>query len=177
VVVKADSSTLHSAAVAPAPAPGLADDALAASAVIGDTSSGSGVYFRMYTNYGFFIDRSEVRIFEQGRSLQSEPIAVVEVGEDGSAQWLPDAELVSTPMRELSFVLRAYDTEGRFDETAPQALWLVPAGAASTDIAVSLRYHSGAMVPKSDGFQPSWIADTSSSVPGRAADEPGARLS
>jgi hypothetical protein len=130
VVVEAGSSAPLSAVVTPAPGP--ADDALAEPAFIGDTSSGSGVYFRMYTNYGFFIDRSEVRIFEQGRSLQSEPIAVVEVGEDGNAQWLPDAELVSTPMRELSFVLRAYDTEGRFDETAPQALWLVPAGAAST---------------------------------------------
>jgi uncharacterized repeat protein (TIGR01451 family) len=110
-----------------------ATGASAAAPVVDEASSGSGVQFRMYTNYGHFIERSEVRIFEQGQSVQAEPLAVVEVDEGGAAHWQPDAGLVSTLVRELTFVLRAYDAEGRFDETAPQVLWLVPARAGVQD--------------------------------------------
>jgi hypothetical protein len=127
VAAVADSTPAANAAVEAAEEA----DALATSLVADGASNGTGVQFRMYSNYGHFIERSEVRIFEKGRSLQSEPLAVVEVDEDGAAHWQPDAELASTPMRELSFVLRAYDAEGRFDETAPQRLWLIPAGAAA----------------------------------------------
>ncbi|NQZ98719.1 MAG: OmpA family protein, partial [Myxococcales bacterium] len=96
-----------------------------------NASRGAGVQFRMYTNYGHFIERSEVRIFEQGESLQAEPLAVAEVEANGSAQWQPEAGLAATPVRALMYVLRAYDAEGRFDETAPQALWLVPGEPAA----------------------------------------------
>jgi hypothetical protein len=84
------------------------------------------VRFRMYTNYPAFIERSEVRIFERGQSAQAEPLGVVEVGPDGLAEWRPPAERFAPPVRELQFVLRAYDGEGHFDETAPQPLWLIP---------------------------------------------------
>ena len=36
-----------------------------------------------------------------------------------------DAAALAAPMRELKYVLRAYDKNGKFDETAPQPLWLV----------------------------------------------------
>ncbi|MBW2290274.1 MAG: OmpA family protein, partial [Deltaproteobacteria bacterium] len=134
VAVPAGPSSAVAVVLAPAAGPepdAAADVPLAASPVADGTSSGSGAEFRMYTNYGHFIERSEVRIFEQGQSTQAEPLAVVAVDEHGTARWQPAVELVSTPMRELTFVLRAYDAEGRFDETAPQLLWLVPAGAAA----------------------------------------------
>jgi flagellar motor protein MotB len=91
----------------------------------GGAASGS-VRFRMYSNYAGFIERSEVRIFERGQSVQAEPLGVVAVGPDGLAEWRPPAERFAPPVRELQFVLRAYDGEGRFDQTAPQPLWLVP---------------------------------------------------
>ncbi len=91
------------------------------------------VRFRQYTNYGHFIDRSEVRIFEAGESTRGEPLAVLEVADDGSARWQPEAELFAGPARELRFVLRAYDTEGRFDETGPQPLWLARRSGGDED--------------------------------------------
>ena len=37
----------------------------------------------------------------------------------------PRQSRVAAPMRELKYVLRAYDKDGKFDETNPQPLWLV----------------------------------------------------
>lgn len=85
----------------------------------------SPVSFRAYTNYGYFIDRAEIRVFESGRSLQSEPLAVVPVGEDGVAHWTPPVTEFRAPGFELRYVLRAYGEDGRFDETEPQPLWVV----------------------------------------------------
>jgi flagellar motor protein MotB len=83
------------------------------------------VHFRMYTNYSSFIDRAEVRIFEPGQSLESAPLDVIEIGLEGVAAWAPPAEVLGVQARELSYVLRAYGTDGNFDETRPQPLWLV----------------------------------------------------
>jgi flagellar motor protein MotB len=83
------------------------------------------VRFMMYTNYSHFIDKAEVRIFETGQSLESEPLAVVPVGGNGVASWLPEASWFRAPVFELAYVLRAYGTAGNFDETRPQPLWLV----------------------------------------------------
>jgi flagellar motor protein MotB len=87
--------------------------------------SASPVRFRMYSNYSHFIERAEVRIFERGQSAQAEPRAVIEVGPDGLADWQPLPESFTGPVRQLQYVLRAYDAKGHFDETAPQSLWLV----------------------------------------------------
>ena len=105
------------------------------------TATGVGVDFQMYSNYGHFIERSEVRIFERGQSSKAEPIAVIEVGPLGAARWQPEPEHFASPVRELAFVLRAYDGAGHFDETAPQVLWLVhgtPDGAAGAELAGGL---------------------------------------
>src|SRR5262249_48956515 len=90
-----------------------------------DGVDASVVRFRMYSNYPRFIARSEIRIFEHGQSSQAVPLEVVEVGPEGVAEWRPGSGASATPMRELQYVLRVYDAEGRFDETAPQALWIV----------------------------------------------------
>ncbi len=85
----------------------------------------SPVEFRMYTNYSYFIDRAEVRIFEADVSPESEPLAVVEMPLDGTAQWQPPAAWFLSPTKELSYVLRAYGEDGNFDETVAQPLWVV----------------------------------------------------
>ncbi|MFQ5948507.1 MAG: flagellar motor protein MotB, partial [Acidimicrobiia bacterium] len=49
----------------------------------------------------------------------------IEVGQDGLAEWRPAADELGALVREFEFVLRAYDADGRFDETAPQPLWVL----------------------------------------------------
>jgi flagellar motor protein MotB len=83
------------------------------------------VLFRMYSNYGHFIDRAEVRIFDNEQSPQAEPLGVVAVSPDGLARWRPTEHDFDGPVDELKFVLRAYDGQGRFDETTAQPLWVV----------------------------------------------------
>jgi flagellar motor protein MotB len=85
----------------------------------------SKVQFQMYTNYSYFIDRSEVRVFEAGQSLESEPMDVIEVQPDGAALWQPPAAWFKAPVYELAYVLRAYGDDGNFDETRAQPLWVV----------------------------------------------------
>ncbi len=110
---------------------------------------GRPVRFWMYSNYGHFIERSEVRIFDRGQSLQSEPRAVIEIGPDGLGEWQPNGKRFAAPKHELVFVLRVYGEDGRFDETAPQSLWMIygaPADAmraAADALAVSSESEAG----------------------------------
>jgi len=88
-------------------------------------TAASAVQFRMYTNYSYFIDRAEVRIFENGQSVQAEPIDVIPIDPEGVATWNPYAERLKHDAGQLAFVLRAYGTDGNFDETEAQPLWVV----------------------------------------------------
>lgn len=88
----------------------------------------SPVRFTMYTNYSHFIESAEVRIFEKGQSIEAEPLDVIAVDTDASAVWEPSTYTIEAPLRELSYVLRAYGDDGRFDETAPLPLWVVNQG-------------------------------------------------
>jgi len=85
----------------------------------------SPVNFRMYTNYSHFIERAEVRIFYNGQSAESEPLDVIEIGVDSAGRWEPPVATFEGPVGELAYVLRAYGTDGNFDETQPQPLWVV----------------------------------------------------
>jgi flagellar motor protein MotB len=49
----------------------------------------SVVRFRMYTNYSSFIERAEIRIFEQEQSLQAAPLEIIAVDGAGLASWQP----------------------------------------------------------------------------------------
>lgn len=91
----------------------------------GVEGASASVRFRTYTNYSHWIDHSEVRIFERGQSVDDEPLAVVPVDADGNAEWQPEEGPVGKPVGELVYVLRAYDADGHFDETAPQSLWTI----------------------------------------------------
>ena len=83
------------------------------------------VHFRMYTNYSYFIDRAEIRVFQPGQSLESEPLDVIGIGLEGVAQWQPPPAKIRGPVDELAYVLRVYGEDGNFDETVPQPLWIV----------------------------------------------------
>jgi flagellar motor protein MotB len=92
---------------------------------IWDQDRASPIHFRMYTNYSSFIDRAEIRVFEPGRSPQSEPIDIVPIALEDTATWEPDTSLFSGRHDQLMYVLRAYGTDGNFDETQPQPLWVL----------------------------------------------------
>ena len=96
------------------------------------------VRFRMYANYGHFIDRSEVRVFADGQSVQSTPLAVLEVDRAGLAEWQPTAQRFPGPVRELKYVLRAYDAKGNFDETGAKPLWMVYRAAGAPEATVEV---------------------------------------
>jgi flagellar motor protein MotB len=82
------------------------------------------VHFRLYTNYRSFLERAEVRVFEEAQSVRGTPLAVIEMDPDGMAQWQPDFGTFSAPVRKLKYLVRVYDRKGLFDETSPQTLWV-----------------------------------------------------
>ncbi len=77
--------------------------------------------FRGYANYAAFFDKAEVRIFAQEQSPQDEPAYVIPLDKDLSAEWQADPDTAPA----LKYVLRVYDEQGRFDETAPKRIWVV----------------------------------------------------
>ncbi|NIQ91881.1 MAG: OmpA family protein, partial [Deltaproteobacteria bacterium] len=83
------------------------------------------VYFRLYTNYRSFIERAEIRIFEEEQSVRDTPIAIIAMDADGMAQWQPEFESFSAPVHKLQYLVRVYDKKGLFDETSSQPLWVV----------------------------------------------------
>ena len=84
------------------------------------------VRFRMYSNYGAFMERAEVRIFAAEQSVEDTPLAVVAVDANGNADWQPDAQqVVSGAGRELKYLLRAYGQDGQFDDTKTRPLWMI----------------------------------------------------
>lgn len=81
---------------------------------------GETLNFYPFWNYGAFIDWAEIRIFKAGNSVRSEPLKIIPVDNgiatlDGNLN-LPD---------ELTYVLRVYDKNSRFDETQPKFLNLL----------------------------------------------------
>src|SRR5262244_178985 len=91
---------------------------------VGSGPDASMVHFRMYSNYGSFIKRAEIRIFDQEQSLEAVPLKIVAVDDAGLAEWQPDKEMLPGPARELKYLLRAYDSKGNFDETDARPLRL-----------------------------------------------------
>jgi flagellar motor protein MotB len=94
-----------------------------------DSLFAAPVRFQMYSNYRAFIDRAEVRIFEARRSDQSTPLAVIPIDRNGTAEWQPTAQQLAGAGQELQFVLRAYGSDRKFDDTKPRLLWTIHDGS------------------------------------------------
>ena len=106
---------------------------IAVSRIIDYETHVSPVNFRMYTNYSHFIERAEVRVFYNGQSVESDPLDIIAIEKDGVAKWLPPAAWFKGPVQELAYVLRAYGSDGNFDETHPRPLWVTYGTVAQTD--------------------------------------------
>jgi flagellar motor protein MotB len=122
----------------------------------------SSVRFQMYSNYPHFIQRSEVRVFAEGESVQAQPLAVIPVDGEGLAEWQPEVDRVDAPLRVVQFVLRAYDDAHHFDETAPQALWLVrgdPGEGRSHDAEAAAASEATASTPEQTAPAPRPVPD------------------
>ena len=78
---------------------------------------GRMVMAEAYHNYNAFTEKLEVRLFDADRSVRGEPLAVMPV-RDGYAKLAVDNRWPE----DLVYVLRAYGTDGDFDETAPKRL-------------------------------------------------------
>lgn len=90
--------------------------------------AGEKVEFRAWSNYLPWIKRAELRIFRAGQKPQETPLATVPMPWTGPLTWTPPADAG----KELFFLLRVYDKQDRFDETALKPLTLLahpnPAG-------------------------------------------------
>lgn len=76
-----------------------------------------------YSNYWQWIKRAEVRVLRADASGDTEPLEVIALDDVGRGQWQPSATL---PDR-VRLVLRVYDVQKNFDETAPRTLTLTNA--------------------------------------------------
>jgi len=78
----------------------------------------------MYNNYSGFIQRAEsgssIGSVAAGRASRDNPDR-----REGLAEWQP-ARKTPGPVRELKFVLRAYDAKGHFTRRKTHQLWLNP---------------------------------------------------
>lgn len=85
----------------------------------GSYRAGETVRFRSSTNYPAWIARAEVIVTDPER--RGTPVAVLPVAANGLVQW----DMPATGVSEVEYVLRVYDTRGRYDETAPLTLMRV----------------------------------------------------
>ena len=83
------------------------------------------VSFQLYSNYRPFIDHGEVRIFKETQPESAQPYVVIPLDKDGHAVWLVDFPSYKAPSEILKYLVRVYDSEGHYDETSSQPLWIV----------------------------------------------------
>ncbi|MEO1660667.1 MAG: TonB-dependent receptor [Pseudomonadota bacterium] len=96
---------------------------------------GSEIQFETYWNYDHFIERAQVEIYDPIDPFISAPIAVLLVDPvTGRANWTVPAYRRA---ERYSYVLKVFDTNGKFDETDPKHLALV-AETKSLETAPSL---------------------------------------
>ena len=95
----------------------------------GSVAPGETVTFNTYWNYNHWIDRAEIRIFDEDDALISAPVSTLMVDLSGNAEWdVPQGD----SSQNYSYVLRVYDSAGRFDETRRKTM-LVTDKAAQDD--------------------------------------------
>ncbi|NJM82338.1 MAG: hypothetical protein HC844_07455 [Tabrizicola sp.] len=79
-------------------------------------SAGEEVSFNASTSYERWIDRAELRITPVRRGFGRPETIVVPMDPNGSASWTVPAG----DENDFTYVLRVYDSAGRYDETAPE---------------------------------------------------------
>lgn len=80
--------------------------------------AGEQISFLTSSNYPAFVNRAEIWITAQDDKHKGRPVVILPVDINGTASWkMPD-----DGPEDYEYVLRVYDTEGRFDETAPLSL-------------------------------------------------------
>ena len=91
---------------------------------------GKPVSFKTYTNYPRYIDHAEIRLFASEQSVQQKPMVVLPVVPGQSVDWIPppwreSLMRLTAPLERdhsVTYVLRVYSRDGRFDETRPRRL-------------------------------------------------------
>jgi len=91
---------------------------------------GGAVHFRGYSNYLAWVDKAEIRLFRAGESPAAKPLAVLPMNWERPVAWTVPAEQANggafpdSDLRQgdYQYVLRVYDSKGRFDETAVKTL-------------------------------------------------------
>ncbi len=84
------------------------------------------IEFVSYSNYENYIDNSEIRIYSSQQSQGSKPLVIAKL--ENNFVRINVSELgsnFSKLKQEYSYVLRAYDENGKFDETKPKSFWLI----------------------------------------------------
>ncbi len=85
---------------------------------------GENIDFKMYTNYREFIEKAEVRIFEQADSTQVKPYQILPLHKKNKFSWSEanwKTDLGSKDFlgqdKNYFYTLRVYNADGQFDET------------------------------------------------------------
>lgn len=90
---------------------------------------GTAVEFGAYANYQAWIKNAEIRVFA-GPHATGKPLAVITAAFDRMTVWsLP----LDSP-DEITYLLRVYDREGRFDETAAKRLRVLSISKGEADL-------------------------------------------
>ena len=97
----------------------------------GAAAPGETVRFNTYWNYNHWIDRAEIRVFDEDDNLISAPVATLPVGTDGHAEWTVP---VTRTSQTYSYVLRVYNSDGKFDETRRKLLAVTSTSTPETDV-------------------------------------------
>ena len=86
---------------------------------------GMPLRFASYTNYGWWLRRAEIRVFARDPGthldLRGAPLAILPLAPGAAVEWTAPQDAPDG----LAYLLRVYDADGRFDETAPRALRLL----------------------------------------------------
>lgn len=76
--------------------------------------AGERVVFRGYSNYLAWVKKAEVRVFSANHSVHAEPLAVIQLDDGLRGEWV----LPNNRPRDMQYLLRVYDQEGRYDQTS-----------------------------------------------------------
>jgi len=82
--------------------------------------AGETATFLASTNYPAFIERAEIRVLHADQLPGGKPVAVIPILPNGTANWV----VPNGVGQDLTYSLRVYDANGRFDETVPLTIVL-----------------------------------------------------